>query len=171
MTRYVAFLRGVSPVNARMPDLVRSFEAAGHAHVRTVLSSGNVLFEARTASEATLERKAGAAMEQVLGRRFHPIVRSAAFLAELLESDPFAAWSVPAGAKRVVTFSRKALQPAVALPFEQDGARLLAVDDRQAYTAYVPGPSGPVFMTLIERAFGKEVTTRTWDTVARCVRG
>lgn len=34
----------------------------------------------------------------------------------------------------------------------------------------VPGPRGPVFMTLIEKSFGKEVTTRTWDTVAKVAR-
>jgi len=32
----------------------------------------------------------------------------------------------------------------------------------------VPGESGPVFMKLIEMTFGKEVTTRTWDTVKKC---
>jgi hypothetical protein len=29
---------------------------------------------------------------------------------------------------------------------------------------------GAVFMTLIDRTFGKELTTRTWDTVARVAR-
>jgi hypothetical protein len=34
----------------------------------------------------------------------------------------------------------------------------------------VPGPRGPVFMTLIEKTFGKDVTTRTWDTVAKAAK-
>jgi len=46
MPRFVAFLRGVSPLNARMPELKSSFEAAGFRNVRTVLSSGNVVFDA-----------------------------------------------------------------------------------------------------------------------------
>jgi len=29
MRRYAAFLRGVSPMNAKMPELKRCFEAAG----------------------------------------------------------------------------------------------------------------------------------------------
>ena len=29
MPRYVAFLRGVSPMNAKMPELKAAFEAAG----------------------------------------------------------------------------------------------------------------------------------------------
>ena len=39
---------------------------------------------------------------------------------------------------------------------------------REIFTAYVPQPSNPVFMTLIEKTFGKDLTTRTWDTVKKC---
>lgn len=38
----------------------------------------------------------------------------------------------------------------------------------EAFTAYVPTGKGPVFMQRIERAFGRDVATRTLDTVARC---
>jgi uncharacterized protein (DUF1697 family) len=50
MPRYLAFLRGVSPMNAKMSELKRCFEAAGYTDVKTVLSSGNVAFDARAAS-------------------------------------------------------------------------------------------------------------------------
>jgi uncharacterized protein (DUF1697 family) len=56
MPRYLAFLRGVSPMNAKMSELKRCFEAAGFTDVKTVLASGNVAFNARAASEAALER-------------------------------------------------------------------------------------------------------------------
>ena len=45
---------------------------------------------------------------------------------------------------------------------------MFLVRGREAVTAYVPVDKGPVFMTLIEKAFGRDVTTRTLDTVARC---
>lgn len=35
----------------------------------------------------------------------------------------------------------------------------------EVFSAYLPGPRGPVFMRLIEKTFGREVTMRTWDTV------
>ena len=41
---------------------------------------------------------------------------------------------------------------------------------KELFSAYVATPKGPVFMTLIERTFGKELTTRTWDTVAKVAR-
>jgi hypothetical protein len=46
-------------------------------------------------------------------------------------------------------------------------ARILVVDGTTVFSAYVPGPRGPVFMALIEKTFGKDVTTRTWDTVIK----
>jgi hypothetical protein len=38
------------------------------------------------------------------------------------------------------------------------------------FTDYVRSPKGPVFMTLIEKTFGKEATTRTWDTISKVAR-
>ncbi|MFL5275881.1 MAG: hypothetical protein ACJ79T_05380, partial [Myxococcales bacterium] len=56
------------------------------------------------------------------------------------------------------------------LPAELDGARILAIDGRNIFSAYVSSPKGPVFMTLIEKTFGKDVTTRTWDTVRKVAK-
>jgi uncharacterized protein (DUF1697 family) len=168
MARYVAFLRAVSPMNAKMPELRKCFEAAGFTDVRTLLASGNVVFSARAASEATLERKAEAAMTKRLGKPFYTIVRSSDALKALLKADPFARFRLPKNAKRVVTFVRKPHPARLKLPIELHGARILAMKGSEIFTAYVPTPRGPVFMTLIERTFGKTVTTRTWDTVRKC---
>ena len=158
------------PTNAKMPELKRAFEGAGFTEVTTVLASGNVVFTARAAAVAALERKAEAAMERSLGRAFFTIVRSVESLQELLASDPFRAFRLKPGAKRVVTFLRRPPAQKVVLPVERDGARIYALRGSEAFTAYVRNPGNPVFMTLIEKTFGKEQTTRTWDTVARIAR-
>lgn len=165
MRRYAAFLRGVSPMNAKMPELKRCFEAAGFTDVKTLLSSGNVVFDART--DKALERKAETAMNEQLGRAFLTIVRPLDVLQAILASDPYKAFGLPRGAKRVVTFLRDATTSKLKLPIELHGASILSIEGRQVFSAYVPGPRGPVFMTLIEKTFGQEVTTRTWDTVKR----
>ncbi|HET9709798.1 MAG TPA: DUF1697 domain-containing protein [Gemmatimonadales bacterium] len=171
MTRYAAFLRGVMPMNAKMPDLKRAFEAAGFTDVRTVLSSGNVVFTTKSASPLALARRAEAAMEGTLGRAFLTIVRPIDALRQLLLSDPFRAFRLKPGAKRVVTFLRRPPAHTITLPGELLGARIYALQGSEAFTAYVRNPKGtPVFMTLIEKTFGKEQTTRTWDTVAKIAR-
>ncbi len=168
MPRYVAFLRGVSPTNVRMPDLKRCFERAGFTDVKTVLTSGNVVFSATARSEASLVRQAEAAMAEQLGRTFFTIVRPVSTLRDLIASDPFASFDLPAKAKRVVTFLGEPRQPELSLPLETEGVHILATTGREVFTAYVPNPRGPVFMTLLEKLFGRNITTRTWGTVERC---
>jgi uncharacterized protein (DUF1697 family) len=170
MPRYAAFLRAVSPMNAKMPELKKAFEAAGFTDVKTLLSSGNVVFSARSASETSLERKAEAAMEKTLGHSFLTIVRDVDALREILANDPYDAFTKPANAKRILTFLRDAPKTKLALPIEKDGARILVMRGREIFSDYTPTPKGPVFMTLIEKTFGKEVTTRTWDTVTKVAR-
>lgn len=167
MQRYAALLRGVMPTNAKMSELKRSFEAAGFQDVKTVLGSGNVLFSAPAAAESTLARRAERAMTETLGRSFMTFVRSVDALRKLLQQDPFAAASLPGAAKRVVTFLVDAPKRKVTLPDEVDGARIVSVRGSEAFSAYTPSPRGPVFMTLIKKTFGDEVTTRTWDTIAK----
>jgi uncharacterized protein (DUF1697 family) len=170
LRRYAAFLRGVSPVNAKMPELKRCFELAGFTDVATVLSSGNVVFSARIAREGALERRAEAAMSKELGRSFSTIVRSVDDLRALQASDPYEAFRLAPGSKRVVTFLRRAPISKVSLPVELDGARILCIKGSEVFTAYLRSPRGPVFMTLIEKTFGKDVTTRTWDTIEKVSR-
>jgi uncharacterized protein (DUF1697 family) len=169
MPRYAAFLRGVSPMNAKMPEVKAAFEAAGFTNVATLLSSGNVVFDARKASPASLEKKAEAAMEKHLGKSFTTFVRPIEELKAMLASDPYRGSRVPKAAKRIVTFLREAPAKKPDLPIERDGAQIVAMEGLVVFSAYLPTPKGPVFMQLLDRAFGKVQTTRTWQTVEKVV--
>ena len=168
MPRYVAFLRGVSPMNAKMADLKKCFEKLGFNDVKTVLSSGNVVFTGAAKSETSLAKTLEAGMTQHLPRSFPVIVRKLDHLLALLKADPYSGFRISPKAKRVVTFLSKPHRGVLSLPIELDGARILAVRGSDVFTAYVPNERGPVFMTLIEKTFGKNVTTRTWDTIKKC---
>jgi uncharacterized protein (DUF1697 family) len=168
MNRYVALLRGVSPMNCKMAELRHCFEAAGFMDVKTVLSSGNVAFCAKPAIVPLLEKKVEAAMAKHLDRTFPTIVRPSAFLQSLIESDPFAVYELPADAKRIVTFLRQPYQGQVKLPVERGQASILKLEHTEVYSAYVPDEKGPLFMALLERTFGTGITTRTLDTVRKC---
>ena len=169
MPRYAAFLRGVSPTNAKMPEVKRAFEATGFTDVVTLLSSGNVLFTADKASVAVLQTQAEAAMQAHLGRSFLTFVRPMHWLETLLESNPYKAFPMPPEGKRIVTFRGAAPSARLKFPIEQDGARILTVHGGVAFGDYVPTPKGPVFMTLLAKTFGKAQTTRTWQTLEKIV--
>jgi uncharacterized protein (DUF1697 family) len=170
MPRYAGFLRGVSPMNAKMPELKAALEDAGFTNVATVISSGNVVFDAKKASVEALQRKVERAFQDRLGHSFLTIVRPVHDLEALLASDPYKPFRLAANAKRIVTFLRDTPATKLSLPIEMHGARILSMKGREIFSAYTPTPKGPVFMTLIEKTFGKEVTTRTWETVAKVAR-
>lgn len=169
--RYAAFLRGVMPGKPSMAQLKAAFESADFRNVKTVLSSGNVVFEARTASAEVLARKADAAMNEVIGRVYPAIVRSVDELRALLAADPFSPFALPPDAKRVVTFLREPPKKKLGdVPLVLARAKILAIDGSHVFTMYQPTPGNPAFMTLIEKTFGKDVTTRTWETLEKIER-
>lgn len=57
MTKYVAFLRGIAPMNPNMRNekLRTVMEDLGFSNVKTVISSGNILFESDEQNISKLE--------------------------------------------------------------------------------------------------------------------
>ena len=170
MPKYAALLRGVMPTNCKMADLKKALESAGFTDVKTVISSGNAVFSTRKASETSIAKKCEAAMQKVMGRTFMTIVRPIEEMQFLLDRDYFATQKLPPEAKRNVTFIAKRPTTEPRLPVDMRGARICGVEGDVAYTYYVPGLADPSFMTAIEKTFGKQVTTRTWETVGRIVK-
>ncbi|WP_431261156.1 DUF1697 domain-containing protein [Roseateles chitinivorans] len=170
MPRYVAFLRGVSPMNARMPDLIRAFEAAGFTRVKTVISSGNVVFDHPGAPVDELERIAEQAMTDTLAKAFATTVRPVEHLGRIVDADHHAAFHPPAAAKQLITFLKRPHEGQVVLPFESDGAAICKLEGVEVYSHYLPNETGPLFMTMLEKTFGKQITTRTVDTVRKCIK-
>jgi uncharacterized protein (DUF1697 family) len=170
MARYAALLRGVSPMNCKMPELKMALEQAGFTDVKTVISSGNAVFTVRKASEESLQKRCEAAFGKYLIKPFMTIVRSIDDLEALIASNPYKGFERPANAKRDVTFLRTAPRSMPKLPVDLRGARICTIEDRVVFSFHVPQDMDPAFMELIEKTFGKDVTTRTWETVERIVK-
>ncbi len=170
---HVALLRGIGPADpaTRNERLRAAFTSMGFTGVRTVISSGNVVFEVEGDPDvAQLEARIEQGLAEHVGRPIGTIVRSRERLRALVDLDPFA--GVPQEPDTVlnVTFLKQA--PAVDLdyPHRPEGRTytLLALHDL-AICSVVPtaGPGTADVMTWLERRFGKQITTRTYRTVGR----
>lgn len=155
-------------MNCKMAELRRCLEAAGFGDVKTVLSSGNAAFSARAQSTASLEKKVEAATAKHLGRKFATIVRSSAFLGELAERAPFDHFDLPSNAKCIVTFLKTSPDKKIRTPLEKGPSVILAVSQTEAYSAYWGEDQGSSLMALLEKTFGKSITSRTSDTIRKC---
>jgi uncharacterized protein (DUF1697 family) len=172
MTDYVAFLRGINVGGhgaVTMEDLKKAFEACGFKDVKTIATSGNVAFSAAIAETAVV-KKAEAALKKRFGRETRLHVRSRDELRRMVQADPYKEFAIPKDAKRVITFLDASAKTAPELPHHQDGASILLIKEGVAYSAYVRSPKGAVFMKVLEQAFGKGITTRTWDMIKRLVK-
>ena len=94
MTRYVALLRGINVGTAKsiaMADLRACFEALGHTGVRTLLRSGNVVFDADGPVDAgSLEK----AIEAATGVSAPVVLVDDARFREIVAENPLVSQSV-----------------------------------------------------------------------------
>jgi uncharacterized protein (DUF1697 family) len=172
MTEYVAFLRGINVGGhgaVTMEDLKKVFEGCDFKDVKTIATSGNVAFSSPMA-ETSIVKKAEAALQKRLGRETPVHVRSRDELRKMVAADPYKGFEIPKDAKLIITFLDASAKTALKLPHHQDGASILRIKDAVAYSFYVRSPKGSVFMNVLEKAFGKGITTRTWDMINRLVK-
>lgn len=92
MTTYVAFLRGINVGGnkmVKMEALRKAFESAGFDDVKTLLNSGNVLFETATTNTEALAQRIGEALKKTFGFEIGVIIRSVEEVRRLAHTDPF----------------------------------------------------------------------------------
>ena len=175
MPQFVALLRAINVgghATVRMSDLAAAFTAAGGREVRTCLASGNVLFTATTAQAAAVQRRARAAVGELIGGDAVIVFRTAAELAALVAADPFRAVARGADVKLYVAFlagppPRRPRLPLVATregieAFAQRGLDVLLLS--RPVEGHYGFPNN-----FFEKEFGVKATTRNWNTVGRIV--
>jgi uncharacterized protein (DUF1697 family) len=154
MPTFIALLRGINVGGHKklaMSDLRSICESLGYTGVRTLLNSGNAIFEAKSAAEAKrLQEKVEAKI----------ILRTPKEMAEVIARNP---WKRE-GSRLMVTF----LDGAPKGGFDWSGPEETHLDGRHLYL-YYPDGMGQSKLTnaAIEKALGVAGTTRNWNTVLK----
>lgn len=175
MTKYAALLRGIGPTNPNMKGekLRGVFESLGFSNVQSVITSGNVLFETNITDVAKLEAMVEAALPEQLGFTSTTIIRSQAELQALVDADPFPGITQGPKTYITVTFLKHPPTEVPKLPYkpESKGYEVFKLYDR-AITATLDQTheKTPNLMGYLEKQFGKQITTRTWNTVSRLLK-
>jgi uncharacterized protein (DUF1697 family) len=172
MTKYVALLRGIAPMNPNMRNekLRGVFENLGFLNVKTVISSGNVLFESPEKDSAKLEALIEKALPEQLGFTSSTIIRSENELQALLDKNPYKKVEHTLQTNLNVTFLKNPASKKPDLPNGR-GYEVVALYDREICTVIdLTTGKTPDLMVQLERQLGKEITTRTWKTVQRILK-
>jgi len=173
VTKYVALLRAVNLAGRNqlgMADLRGLATGLGLAEVRTLLQSGNLIFESRRRTPARLERTLQRAARDELGLETAFFVRTGKDLDSIVARNPFARESKRDPARLLVMFLDRppnrsrlaALEDAIV------GRELIRGASRHVYLVYPDGVGRSRLTTaVIERTLGARGTARNWNTVLK----
>ena len=169
---------GHKPV--KMADLRAAFEGMGVHKVKTVLASGNVVFEAPPGARLPgnglgLTAHVEQHLQQTFGHRIAVALRTVADLQRLVDSDPFKGVAMTPDARLYVTFLSDPAKsrPDFAYDAPEGDLRIVRVGPGEVCSMLTLSPARGTteLMALLEREFGGGVTTRNWNTVGKVLAG
>jgi uncharacterized protein (DUF1697 family) len=173
--QHVAFLRAINVGGravVKMADVAAAFAAAGCRDVRTVIASGNILFDAPQGPPAALRARVGRQLATLFGQPPVVIYRSLDVLVRLRETQPFGRLPSDTAVKLYVLFVERKTNRRPAFPMTLPKERLEAIG---------MDPNGDVLVVSRRKASGwygfptlwieKELevvsTARSWSTVEK----
>jgi uncharacterized protein (DUF1697 family) len=171
MPSHVALLRAVN-VGGRslaMADLREVAEGLGYDGVKTLLQSGNLVFDAKGRADA-LEKALQTALKKQVGLEADVLIRSAKALDAVIAANPFPGEAKSDPSHLVVMFLKDRATPKAvdAVRAGVKGREVVRYNGRELYITY-PDGIGRSKLTgaVIEKALGTRGTARNWNTVTK----
>jgi len=173
MSSHAALLRGINVGGARkiaMPALLALLKDLGLDNAKSLLQSGNLVFQSDGKSAAALEKLLETEALKRLALNTDFIVRTGAEWARIVDRNPFPDEAKDDPSHLVVVFLKaapaksacEALRKAITSP------ESIRFDGRQAYVTYPDGIGrSRLTNTLIEAKLGARGTARNWNTIVK----
>ena len=171
MTTCIALLRGVNVGRAKrlaMAELRELVEGLGHTNVRTLLNSGNVIFDARRVSVSKIAQSVEVAIADKFGFASPVVVLTAADLAAVVLENPLQAAAADPSRYLVAFVSDTTiLTNAKPLLVESWTPEALAIGKQAAYVWCANGIIESRLLQAFGRVTGGLATTRNWATLLK----
>jgi uncharacterized protein (DUF1697 family) len=171
---YIAFLRAINVggrATVKMDDVRAAFLRAGCKNVRSVIQSGNVIFDAPASGRAALATRICQRLEALIGKDPGVCMRTARELETLAEAVAFRKSSGEPDVKLYVAFVGGKPKRSPRLPlrdekealevFATSGPDVIIISRREKNGLY-----GSPYR-VVEKAFGVPATIRNVNTVSR----
>jgi uncharacterized protein (DUF1697 family) len=171
MSECIALIRGINVGRGKrvaMADLRDMMVDLGHTNVRTLLNSGNVLFQSKRPSVAKIAASIETAINAACGFSAAVIVITARELDRIVDENPLL-HVIDDPARHLVAFVThpkhlEALRPLLKESWTPDA---LGLTERAAYLWCATGMLDSKFLQAFSRKAGATVTTRNWATVLK----
>ncbi len=172
MYKYVAFLRGINVGgNKKVPmaELKNVLENIGLQNIKTLLASGNVIFETDSRKIDDIQSSISKAIEKEFKFPVPVLLRTFEDIKKLITHDPFKGINFTPQTRLYVTFlpeNNKRKNSGYLSP--DKSFRIFPGSKSEVFSVLDLSFTGtPDAMNALEKEFGKDVTTRNWNTIKK----
>jgi uncharacterized protein (DUF1697 family) len=171
--RYAAFLRGINVGGnkmIKMQELAKAFESLGFSNVKTLIQSGNVIFESAPTDDEKLTKRIEKKLEAMAGWTIDVFVMEVAELKSLVEANPFAKAKSGVNGKKYITLFQGKMDAKSEL-LRQDDVEIVKIESGKLYWIALPGKAGRAVMPRIlnVKPWAAATTTRNWNTIQKII--
>lgn len=177
MKKYAALLLGINVGGNRkvaMSELKKMMEGLDFQNVKTLLNSGNVVFDAIETDDLSLKDKIEVQLRKTFGFEISIILLSFKELQDLIAKDPFKHIKITRNTRFYITFLPDNTPAAFKIPceLEEPGFRILQGGSNIVISVLELSEHYKTtdVMKILTREFGKKITTRNWNTVKKIAR-
>jgi uncharacterized protein (DUF1697 family) len=174
MIRCVALLRGINVGGKniiKMEDLNDAFQKMGFENVKTLIQSGNVIFDSSSGNSAVLEKK----IVKILSNRFNYnavlMLRTIYEIENIIKLNPFRKTTPSPKTKFYVVFlsGEPIIKPRLPLINEKEKLELFLIKGKDAFLTSKEVKNGRYGFpnNFIEKELKVAATSRNWNTVCK----
>lgn len=173
MTRYAAFLRGVNlgKRTVKSTDLIAALEDLGLSNVKTLLASGNALFDARPSKG--LQSKLESGLAEHFGFPIGVVLRTIDELQAMVASDPYGGVKESDKARLHVMLFAEPLPKDLAVKGVKGDFDVPRITEREIHLIAYRKPDGTYVaggLLDLEKKLPKQlVTSRNWNTILKAI--
>lgn len=172
----ISLLRGINVgghKKIRMADLRGLYTALGLRATRTILQSGNAVFQTEETDLPFVQARIEMGILDQFGFEVRVILRAAADFRSIIGRHPFSDAQASETKKMVLVFlsARPSLDDVDKLRAGKPGREFIHADGSELYIFYTDGQAGSKLdNSRIERALGLQSTARNWNTCQRLLQ-
>ena len=172
MKKFVALLRGINVGgNKKVPmiELKKVLEKNGLKNVKTILNSGNVVFESES-NIRELQTVISLAIEKAFGFQVPVLLRTHKEIEKLAAFNPFKEIKVTPKIRLYATFLLEKPKGRSFYISPDKSFKIISCLDKTVLSVLdMSFTNSPEVMGIIEKEYGKNVTTRNWNTILKIV--
>jgi uncharacterized protein (DUF1697 family) len=173
---YVAFLRGINNIGrkkVKMDELKRIFETIGFNNIKTILASGNIIFDTTMTETSTLVTEIEKQLEINLGYKVNVVLRTLDELHLLVKSNPFSRIKITPRTKLLLTLLSEKPMSRLKVPYKSpdNDFIIIQITSNEIYSVVnlLPNKRPYRIISFLEKEFGNRITNRNWNTILKII--